>query len=141
MNYIVRAGVFVAAPDRGPFDGRTDVPYRDRVHYMHFAIDLSAPPSINAPNIRATLLDTVLLKKTGTRISLAALRTSWRDSIPMARPSVAIAASSSPTSTGRPTQIFAFAIGAAVAGINLVPQQVGRPMFPPGQVNKALKQQ
>jgi len=57
-------GVFIAAPDRGPFDGRTDVPYRDRVHYLHLAVNTSAPPNINFPNITTTLLDTVFL--TGT---------------------------------------------------------------------------
>src|SRR5262245_61280566 len=35
-------GVFLAAPDRGPFDGRTDVPYRDRAHYLHLAVNTSA---------------------------------------------------------------------------------------------------
>jgi len=55
--------VFVAVPDRGPFDGRTDVPYRDRVHYVHFAIDGGAA----FPNIRTTLLDTVFLKATGNQ--------------------------------------------------------------------------
>ena len=39
---------------------------------------------------------------------------------------------------GNPTQIYAFAIGAA-ANLNLVPQQVSGPMFAPGQVKKALK--
>jgi hypothetical protein len=56
--------VFVAAPDRGPFDGRTDVPYRDRVHYVHLRVNTSAPPNINLPNITTTLLDTVFLKGT-----------------------------------------------------------------------------
>ena len=42
---------------------------------------------------------------------------------------------------GRPTQIYAFAIDAAAASLNLVPQQMSGPMFPPGQVKKALKQQ
>ena len=37
---------------------------------------------------------------------------------------------------GRPTQIYAFAIDAA-ADINMVPQQLSGPMFPPGQVKKA----
>ena len=27
--------VFIAAPDRGPFDGLTDVPFLDRVHFLH----------------------------------------------------------------------------------------------------------
>jgi hypothetical protein len=53
--------VFVAVPDRGPFDGRTDVPYRDRIHYLHLAIDTAAA----FPNIRTTLLDTMFLRATG----------------------------------------------------------------------------
>ena len=40
---------------------------------------------------------------------------------------------------GLPTQIYAFAIDAAAAGIQYQPQQVQGPMFPPGQVKKALK--
>ena len=35
----------------------------------------------------------------------------------------------------RPTQIYAFAIGAA-ANLNLVPQQLSGPMFAPGQIKK-----
>ena len=54
-------GVFMGVPDRGPFDGRTDVPYRDRVHYLHLALDTAAA----FPNIRTTLLDTVFLRATG----------------------------------------------------------------------------
>ena len=50
--------MFLAVPDRGPFDGRTDVPYRDRAHYVHLAVDTGAA----FPNIRTTLLDTVFLK-------------------------------------------------------------------------------
>jgi len=38
------------------------------------------------------------------------------------------------------TQIYAFAIDAAAASLNLVAQQVSGPMFAPGQVKKALKQ-
>ena len=41
---------------------------------------------------------------------------------------------------GRPTQIFAFAIDAAAAGIAIQPRNYPGPMFPPGQVKKALKQ-
>src|SRR5262245_32751480 len=55
--------VFLGAADRGPFDGRTDVPYQDRVHYLHLALNMSAPaPNINVPNITTTLLDTIFLK-------------------------------------------------------------------------------
>jgi len=37
------------------------------------------------------------------------------------------------------TQIYAFAIDGAQAGIDYVPQQIPAPVFPPGQVQKALK--
>lgn len=58
LAYTGFANVFLAVPDRGPFDGRTDVPYRDRAHYVHLAVDTGAA----FPNIRTTLLDTVFLK-------------------------------------------------------------------------------
>lgn len=58
LAYTGFANVFLAVPDRGPFDGRTDVPYLDRAHYMHFSIDTAAA----FPNIRTTLVDTVFLK-------------------------------------------------------------------------------
>jgi hypothetical protein len=53
--------VFVAVPDRGPFDGRTDVPYLDRFHFLHMTVDMTAP----FPNIRTALLDTRFLKGHG----------------------------------------------------------------------------
>src|SRR5262245_12890486 len=34
IDYSGHDGVFVAAPDRGPFDGLTDVPYQDRVNFL-----------------------------------------------------------------------------------------------------------
>jgi len=37
------------------------------------------------------------------------------------------------------TQIYAFAVDGALAGITYVPQQLPAPMFPPGQVKQALK--
>jgi len=58
MAYTGHDGVFVAVPDRGPFDGRTDVPYLDRFNFFHLAIDTSRP----FPNIDATLLDTRFLR-------------------------------------------------------------------------------
>jgi hypothetical protein len=51
-------GVYVAAPDRGPFDGLTDVPYVDRVDYFHIATNVGAA----FPNIDVTLLDTRALR-------------------------------------------------------------------------------
>src|SRR5262245_1744073 len=54
VTYTGFNNVFLAAPDRGPFDGRTDVPYLDRMHFLHMTIKTHAP----FPNITARLLDT-----------------------------------------------------------------------------------
>ena len=40
---------------------------------------------------------------------------------------------------GIPTQIYAFAVDGAAAGITYVPQDLPEPMFPPGQVKKLVK--
>jgi hypothetical protein len=58
LTYTGHNNVYVAAPDRGPYDGLTDVPYLDRVHFLHITTDLGAP----FPNIQTTLLDTRLLR-------------------------------------------------------------------------------
>lgn len=58
LTYTGHDNVFIAAPDRGPFDGLTDVPYLDRFHFLHMTTDVTAP----FPNIRPLLLDTRLLK-------------------------------------------------------------------------------
>ena len=58
VAYTGSDNVYVAAPDRGPFDGLTDVPYLNRVHFLHIKTDVGKP----FPNIRTTLLDTRLLK-------------------------------------------------------------------------------
>jgi hypothetical protein len=58
LTYTGHDNVFIAAPDRGPFDGLTDVPYLDRVHFLHITTNVGAP----FPNIRTVLLDTRLLK-------------------------------------------------------------------------------
>src|SRR5499426_443870 len=58
LTYTGHDDVFIAAPDRGPFDGLTDVPYLDRFHFLHITTDVGAP----FPNISTTLLDTRLLK-------------------------------------------------------------------------------
>src|SRR6266542_2155987 len=63
LAYTGHDNVFLAVPDRGPFDGRTDVPYLNRFHFMRIAIDTSAP----FPNITSVLLDTRFLKDTGHR--------------------------------------------------------------------------
>ena len=58
LTYTGHDNVFIAAPDRGPFDGLTDTPYLDRVHFLHISTDLGAP----FPNIHTLLLDTRFLK-------------------------------------------------------------------------------
>ncbi len=58
ITYTGHDNVFLAAPDRGPFDGLTDVPYLNRVHFLKITTNAGAP----FPNIRAQLLDTRLLK-------------------------------------------------------------------------------
>jgi hypothetical protein len=58
LAYTGHDNVFIAAPDRGPFDGLTDVPYLDRFHFLHITTDLGAP----FPNIHVRLLDTRFLK-------------------------------------------------------------------------------
>jgi hypothetical protein len=39
ISYTGFDNVFVAVPDRGPFDGRTDVPYLNRFHFLHLNLD------------------------------------------------------------------------------------------------------
>ena len=50
--------VFLAVPDRGPFDGRTDVDYLDRFDFFQITLDTRKA----LPNIDATLLDTRFLR-------------------------------------------------------------------------------
>jgi len=54
ISYTGHDNVFISAPDRGPFDGLTDVPYLDRFHFLHITTDVESP----SPNIRTVLLDT-----------------------------------------------------------------------------------
>lgn len=61
LAYTGHDNVFLAVPDRGPFDGRTDVPYGDRFHFVHMTVNPSAP----FPNITATLLATRFLTAEG----------------------------------------------------------------------------
>jgi hypothetical protein len=61
LTYTGHDNVFIAAPDRGPFDGLTDVPYLDRFYFLHITTDLGAP----FPNIHTVLLDTRILKNQG----------------------------------------------------------------------------
>ena len=58
ISYTGHDNVFIAAPDRGPFDGLTDVPYPDRFYFLHITTNVSAP----FPNIRTVLLYTRFLK-------------------------------------------------------------------------------
>jgi hypothetical protein len=58
LTYTGHDNVFISAPDRGPFDGLTDIPYLDRVHFLHITTDVGSP----FPNIRTLLLDTRFLK-------------------------------------------------------------------------------
>src|SRR5262245_59446587 len=58
ITYTGHDNVFIAAPDRGPFDGLTDVPYLDRFYFLHITTDVGAA----FPNIRTVLLDTRFLK-------------------------------------------------------------------------------
>ena len=54
ITYTGHDNVFIAAPDRGPFDGLTDVAFLDRVHFLHI--------TMNAGTINTRLLDTRFLK-------------------------------------------------------------------------------
>ena len=58
MTYTGHDNVFVAAPDRGPFDGLTDAPYIDRFHFLHITTNIGEP----FPNIHTVLLDTRFFK-------------------------------------------------------------------------------
>ena len=58
LTYTGHDNVYVAAPDRGPFDGLTNIPYQDRFHFLHITTNVGAP----FPNIDTVLLDTRLLK-------------------------------------------------------------------------------
>lgn len=62
LTYTGYDNVFLATPDRGPFDGQTDVPYIDRFHFLHITVDTNVSPISGSFNIATTLLDTRLLK-------------------------------------------------------------------------------
>lgn len=68
VTYTGHDDVFIAAPDRGPFDGLTDVPYLDRIHFLHITTEVGAP----FPNIRTVLLDTRFLKNEANEIFVGA---------------------------------------------------------------------
>lgn len=54
FTYTGHDDVFLGVPDRGPFDGRTTVPFPDRFHFFHVTLD----PTAAFPNITTSLLDT-----------------------------------------------------------------------------------
>ena len=56
LSYTGHDNVFIAAPDRGPFDGLTDVPFLDRLHFLHITTNLQSK------QVSTVLLDTRLLK-------------------------------------------------------------------------------
>ena len=58
VTYTGFNNVFLAVPDRGPFDGRTNDPYLDRFHFLHITVNTQAA----FPNIKSVLLDTRFLK-------------------------------------------------------------------------------
>jgi len=66
LTYTGHDNVFLAVPDRGPFDGRTTpgVPYLNRFHFLHMVVDVGVP----FPNIRTTLLDTRFLRSENKRL-------------------------------------------------------------------------
>ena len=68
VTYTGHDNVFVAAPDRGPFDGLTDVPYLDRIHFLRITTDVGAA----FPNIHSILLDTRFLKNEANEIFVGA---------------------------------------------------------------------
>ena len=63
ITYTGHDDVFIAAPDRGPFDGLTVEPYIDRFYFLHITTDVDAP----FPNISTTLLDTRFFRDKGGR--------------------------------------------------------------------------
>ena len=56
LTYTGHDNVFIAAPDRGPFDGLTDVPFLDRLHFLHITTNLQSR------QVSTVLLDTRFLK-------------------------------------------------------------------------------
>src|SRR5262245_19235944 len=56
LAYTGHDDVYMAAPDRGPFDGLTDMPYVDRVNFLHI------PTDVDAGTAETTLLDTRILR-------------------------------------------------------------------------------
>ena len=122
VTYTGFDNVFLAVPDRGPFDGRTDVPYLDRFHFLHITVD----PNAAFPNIKTVLLDTRFLKdernrqlrRRCLRVRHRAIRARHAASIRRASPSASSAISSSPTNTG-PTSASSIASGTCCGGFRV----------------------
>jgi hypothetical protein len=68
LTYTGHDNVFIAAPDRGPFDGLTDVPFLDRVHFLHITTNLTTK------QISTVLLDTRLKNEFGQTFPRRSLR-------------------------------------------------------------------
>jgi hypothetical protein len=58
LTYTGYYDVYIATPDRGPFDGLTSVAHRDRAYFFRITTLTQSP----FPNIKVELLDTRLLK-------------------------------------------------------------------------------
>jgi hypothetical protein len=56
LTYTGFDNVYIAAPDRGPFDGLTDVPFLDRVHFFHITTNTTTK------QVSTLLLDTRFLR-------------------------------------------------------------------------------
>src|SRR5262249_45833800 len=61
IAYTGSDNVFVAVAGRGPFDGRTDTPYLDRLHVLRMTVDAGAP----FPNVQPTQPATRSVKVAG----------------------------------------------------------------------------
>ena len=68
ITYTGHDNVFLAAPDRGPFDGLTDIPYIDRFYFLHITTNVGAP----FPNITTTMLDTRFFKNESDQLLVGA---------------------------------------------------------------------
>jgi hypothetical protein len=66
LTYTGHDNVFIAAPDRGPFDGLTDVPFLDRVHFLHITTNAQTK------QVSTVLLDTRFLKNESGQTFLGA---------------------------------------------------------------------
>jgi hypothetical protein len=91
LTYTGHNNVFIAAPDRGPFDGLTDVPYLNRFHYLHIKTDL------DTGTVNTLLLDTDLLRDRKGDIFVGATGTSSSALIQRASASAVMGPFSSPT--------------------------------------------